>query len=185
MMGCVEKDDGCDNRSLLDAFLRYGICVESDCPYGDATLYAKPQREAFQHAMDFQLLGGYARLSSPDEACAAMAQDHSGVVVAVQVWESFYNIGRDGVVPYPNKKNERLLGLHDLASCGYSRPRGRIDVANSWDTTFGDGGKLHFPLDWTGFEEFWGVRGDECGINDSSLQPGWFEMMTRRLRGMA
>jgi len=54
------------------------------------------------------------------------------VVFGFNVYSSFYNINRTGIMTDPNNKRERLLGGHAVCIVGYRDIDSRFIVRNSW-----------------------------------------------------
>ena len=91
----------------------------------------------------------------------------NGMLVATvfDVYDSFFDVGSDGIVPIP-KPGEKNYGGHFTLTPGY---RGDLtNTLNSWGEKWGDKGYAHFPLDYP-FREVWAMS-DKIDANLVKLQ---------------
>jgi C1A family cysteine protease len=55
-------------------------------------------------------------------------------------------VARTGIMPYPNKNREKLLGGHAVLLVGYNKTNSTFIVRNSWGTNWGDRGYFYMPF---------------------------------------
>ena len=72
------------------------------------------------------------------------------IAISMPVYESFEDVGQDGVLSIPNPSTEALLGGHGILILAYDEKG--MTGANQWGTTWGDKGFFHMP--W-GYETIW------------------------------
>lgn len=77
------------------------------------------------------------------------------VLTVFDVYESFWRIGKDGIVPIPNKAKEKNYGGHMVLTTGWTE-NNLTDTQNSWGPQWGDKGYCHFPFNYP-FNELWVV----------------------------
>ena len=63
------------------------------------------------------------------------------------VYDSFQDVGEDGLVTMP-KPNESILGGHAVVAVGYDNPSRRFIIANSWGSSWGDNGYFYMPYEY-------------------------------------
>ena len=63
------------------------------------------------------------------------------------LYESFYEIGEDGVMPLPShgELSGGRLGLHALLCVGYNDNTECFTILNSWGDNLGDWGYFYMP----------------------------------------
>lgn len=73
--------------------------------------------------------------------------DDGGVIVVIRLADNFYDIGSDGIVPYPDIITD---AYHALIIIGWKLINGTPYwiVHNNWDITFGDNGICYMPFDY-------------------------------------
>lgn len=87
------------------------------------------------------------------------------VITIFDVYESFFKVGKDGIVPIP-KSNEKNYGGHATATFGWKGDY--TNTLNSWGKDWGDNGWCHFPLNYP-FKEVWALS-DQIDANLVKLQ---------------
>jgi C1A family cysteine protease len=66
------------------------------------------------------------------------------MIFGTNLYESFYTVKSDGLVPVPNVQTERVIGAHAMLVVGYTKDA--FIVRNSWGTAWGDNGYCYFPI---------------------------------------
>ena len=145
--GTVGYDSGAEPRDGLKVLASMGCAPESDDPYNVSTFTQEPSSAAVADAK-FYPISIYSNLATLTDVQDAHANG-LGVVLGFEVYESFENIGADGVMPMP-KPNEQDLGGHCVFSVGYKNDTtypggGYLIVKNSWGTGWGDKGYFYMP----------------------------------------
>ena len=113
-------------------------------------------------AKNHKALKRYA-VTDIDDVLYAVGVLKKPVLIGVDVYESFEDIGKDGYIPMP-KRDEQLLGGHALNIAGYfykkddniissifnhTKYKGLyFIIRNSWGTDFGDKGYLYMPAEF-------------------------------------
>jgi C1A family cysteine protease len=76
------------------------------------------------------------------------------VTCGIPVYESFYNIGADGIAPIPNAQTEQLYGYHEVTIIGWTKDH--LILLNSWSDKWGDKGKFYLPFNFP-IDEAWSI----------------------------
>lgn len=141
------QGEGMEPRQALKALQSDGVCPWDMYPiWGDYPKCKAGITQAMRDAAKPYVIKTYARAVTIDELKAAIY--HTGpCLLAIPVYESFYQTGKDGIVPPPSGK---LLGYHAMMDYGWTTPSmGEYwRVQNSWGTAWGDGGRCQLPLDY-------------------------------------
>jgi C1A family cysteine protease len=72
------------------------------------------------------------------------------VMLGILVYQSFMTqaVLRSGVVPVPNRRQERLLGGHAIALSGWDDTKAVFTFRNSWGTSVGKQGSFAIPYSY-------------------------------------
>lgn len=171
----VDTDSGSTvARSALVA-TTIGTCTETLDPYIIADFADKPTAADDLDAKNHKAVTKY-KLTTIDDILYSVGVLKRPVLIGIDVYESFEEIGSDGYVPTP-KAGEELLGGHALNICGYFFKQGEIwkdidrvvdnieekmkgllskkkydglyfIVRNSWSESFGDKGYIYMPVNF-------------------------------------
>lgn len=78
-----------------------------------------------------------------------------GIPVSVMypVYDSFYSVKEDGIVPIPDTNIERLYGNHQMTIVGI-RDDNKFIVVNSYGSSYGFKGLYYIPMDWNFLEAY-------------------------------
>jgi C1A family cysteine protease len=157
--GTVNYDSGAYIRDGIKAVNKVGAPLESLWPYDARKFAYRPSQAAYTNAATRKAVA-YQRCADFAAVKAALAQGYP-VVVGFDVYESFEtdNVARTGMMPYPNKAREQLLGGHAVTLVGYNDSTQRFIARNSWGTGWGDRGYFYMPYqviqDTTMSSDFW------------------------------
>ena len=157
--GTVNYDYGAYIRDGIKAVNKIGVPLESLWPYNINKFAFRPTQAAYINAATRKAVG-YQRCANFSAVKAAIAQGYP-VVVGFDVYESFetLHVATTGMMPYPNKTTEQLLGGHAVALVGYNDATQCFIARNSWGTGWGDRGYFYMPYqviqDTTMSSDFW------------------------------
>lgn len=157
--GTVNYDDGAYIRDGIKAVNQVGVPTETLWPYDARKFAYRPTQAAYTNAATRKAVS-YQRCANFAAVKAALAQGYP-VVVGFDVYESFEtdSVTRTGMMPYPNKQREQLLGGHAVTLVGYNDTTQRFIGRNSWGTGWGDHGYFYMPYqviqDTTMSGDFW------------------------------
>jgi Papain family cysteine protease len=154
----VGEDAGSMPRDACRVLRKVGCDTEADYPYVAGQYAAHPPENLVAAAPN--KISGFYRCHTLLEAKVALVAN-CGVIIALNVPESFESaaVARTGMVPMPamsksGRITERFLGGHCTTIEGWNDggPGGAPDRnaigANSWNTSWGDGGFFYLPYDW-------------------------------------
>ena len=171
------QGEGMITRDALTALQKWGAVPYEDFPYIDTYDKLRPilwgdrgenldklRVKAFPYR-----ISSYYRLDVEGEDVAYNIKNAlvNGMLVATvfDIQESFWSIGKDGIVPIP-KPGEKSYGWHLTLTRGY---KGNLsNTLNSWGEEWGDKGYAHFPLDYP-WKEVWAMS-DTIDANLVKLQ---------------
>lgn len=137
MMGTVNQDSGVDNRSMMKALSTYGWCDESMWPYDISKFRKNPPLECYKQAENRKIQSYLAVRQTLEDMKACLAGGDP-FIFGFSVYESIEEAENTGIIPYP-KRNERVIGGHDVQFVGYDDATQMFKLRNSWDGWGQDG----------------------------------------------
>lgn len=162
LMGTVNYDSGAYIRDGIKATSKYGASLENLWPYDISKFRNKPSNNAITDGSRRKVTL-YQRIDNHAGCLDAIANGYP-VIIGFHVYDSFMSntVTRTGIMPYPNKRTERLLGGHAVLLVGYDKTTNRYIARNSWGTAWGDGGYFYMPFqviqDTTMSSDFWIIK---------------------------
>lgn len=141
--GTVLQDSGAYIRDGIKVVNKKGAPLESIWPYNVNKFAIRPNAAAYADGLK-RTAGSYEKVVNFAGVKNALARGFP-VVIGFDVYESFYNIGTNGIMPYPNVNTEQLLGGHAVAIVGYNDNTQRFICRNSWGTSWADRGYFYMP----------------------------------------
>jgi C1A family cysteine protease len=155
--GSTGEDAGSYGRTSVQVMNETGVCLESTDPYKISDFTIPPTLAQLTEAKKYRA-GAYHRLSGVDDMKSCLASKYV-FVVGFTVYDSFERPGWT-VMPIP-KKNEPVLGGHEVLFIGYSDEKQSFKVRNSWGADWKDAGNFWFPF--------------EAAANPDILQDCWLQ----------
>lgn len=162
LIGTIESDSGAYIRDGIKTLNKDGVCPEKEWTYEDdhtRKFTQKPPKKCYDHALKNQVLS-YQRLSNNLSQLKSCLSQGFPFVFGFTVYESFYTITHDGMMPLP-KPNEDVLGGHAVMAVGYDDAKQVFIIRNSWGETWGDHGYFYMPYSFITSEnarDFWTIR---------------------------
>ena len=138
--GTVNYDSGAYIRDGIKVVNKKGAPLESLWPYNINKFTTRPNQAAYTDALK-RTVGTYEKCTNLAAIKNALARGFPAVI-GFDVYDSFYNITSNGIMPYPNVNTEDLLGGHAVAIVGYNDNTSRFIVRNSWGTSWGMSGYI-------------------------------------------
>jgi C1A family cysteine protease len=137
-------DTGAVIRDSFKAINNYGICSEFTWPYIINKFAINPSDLAWSEALNHQSIR-YESVPQKKEYIMDAVASGFPVVYGKSVYESFEasEVASTGIVPYPRRCREQLLGGHCMVIFDYDET-GTIEL-NSWGTGWGQNGVCHVP----------------------------------------
>jgi C1A family cysteine protease len=162
----VLSDSGAFIRDGIKSLNRDGVCPESDWPYLIAKFTQKPPNQLYKKALKNQVIQ-YMRLENMQiNQLQTCLSEGFPFVFGFSVFESFWSMGKNGVIPMP-KNGEGLIGGHAVMAVGYDQLNKRFLIRNSWGEAWGKKGYAWMPFDYvcnTNYaDDFWTIRLVEDG----------------------
>jgi C1A family cysteine protease len=177
--GTVSSDSGAQLRDGIKSVAKQGVCTEEEWPYtigtcniigqdnttgediydtGSAFKY-KPPKKCYTDATKYQVLQYQSILNVLAQMKGCLAEGYP-FVFGFTVYESFYNIGKNGMMPLP-AHNEQIAGGHATMAVGYDEKKQVFIIRNSWGTGWGDKGYFYMPYAFitsNNCSDFWTIR---------------------------
>lgn len=144
--GTVDYDSGAEMRDAIKAVVKYGVCPEADWPYDIDRFTEKPPAPLYDFALKNQ---GLVYSAVEQSLCQMQGVLATGFpfILGFTVYESFEEIGPDGIMPMPGP-NEGVLGGHAVVACGYDNATRRFTIRNSWGKGWGHEGNFYMPYEF-------------------------------------
>ncbi|MGH9354778.1 MAG: C1 family peptidase [Terriglobia bacterium] len=141
----VALDSGAAVRDIFYVLAHTGVCAAIDDPYVVAE-FASAWNDTPPEVVSAERyrIGAYHRVPDKDTARACLASGYA-IVLGFTVYESFGNIGSDGVMTMPAAA-ERVIGGHAVVIRGYDEGNSEFLLQNSWGSAWGMNGCFRMPF---------------------------------------
>jgi len=146
LQGWQAEDSGAYIRDGFKSLNRDGVCVESSWKYDIKKYSEKPPARTYKTAETHQAIEYQSVVQSLGQLKACLA-DGFPFVAGISVYESFVNVGKDGITPFPSVA-ENLIGGHAIYVCGYIDEKEQFICGNSWGKVWGDKGFFYLPYSY-------------------------------------
>ena len=152
--GTLASDSGSQIRDAMAVQRKLGVCPESSFRYTAADLFKAPPKAAISAAKTHLDTADY-RINNLNEMLQCLA-DGFPFCFGFTVYESFEGpvVAKTGIVPMPSK-GEKVCGGHAICCEGYDKGTGRLRIANSWGTAWGQAGFFEMPFDYVTNANLW------------------------------
>lgn len=157
--GTVGQDSGANMETGMKVLQNSGDCLDSTMPYNIAKFTQKPSAKAESEAANLKI-DGYTQLPDLNGLKAQLASGQPAVF-GFTVYQSFMNIGSNGVMPMP-KAGEQVIGGHAVFVVGYDDNKQSLIVRNSWGTSWGDNGYFYMPYAYFTSDNVDGIFGGKA-----------------------
>jgi C1A family cysteine protease len=137
------EDSGAYIRDGIKALASYGACDEKLWPYIPAKFSTKPTLRCFRDALKRRITE-YRRVDGLFGIKQVLASGFP-CVFGFTVYDSFFNVGKDGVMPMPDFTKEQSQGGHAVLCVGYDDAMQALIVRNSWGASWGKDGYFYMP----------------------------------------
>ena len=178
-----DQDSGASVREALKSTARDGVAMERHWPYDMAKYRENPPEEAWINAEKHQTLE-YFRVDDFDKsAFLGCLNDGYPFVFGIYLYSSFnsFQTVLSGIVPNPDKENEKRIGGHCMMAVGWKRieqegvEKEFLIVQNSWGDTWADKGFCYIPMEYIMSNDafdFWTIRlTEECAEDTIDPEP--------------
>lgn len=136
----ASQDSGAAIRDIFYTLAHTGVCPEAVDPYLEpefASAAANDSPADLNGASRYKI-GAYHRVPDVATARSCLASGYA-IALGFTVYESFEDIGSDGVMPMPGAV-EQAIGGHATVIRGYNDSRASFLVQNSWGPSWGERG---------------------------------------------
>lgn len=175
------RGEGLIMRDALDSLRIDGAVLLSDFPYiGHISNMSPEQKELvselrlktgkpYRISSYFNLLGTTQEETVNNIKEALM--NGMIVIVCIDVYDSFFKTGKDGIVPMPDTKKEKNNGGHAMSIFGADDDIAKVgayETLNHWGPEWGNNGWCYLRYDFP-IREVWGLS-DQIDANLVKLQ---------------
>ena len=175
------KDEGLIMRDALDSLRLDGAVLLKDFPYIDHIRNMTKEQEQvirelrlktgkpYHISSYFNLLGTTQEETVNNIKEALM--NGMIVIVCIDVYDSFFKTGKDGIVPMPDTKKEKNNGGHAMSIFGADDDIAKVgayETLNHWGPEWGNNGWCYLRYDFP-IREVWALS-DQIDANLVKLQ---------------
>lgn len=160
--GTVNYDSGAYIRDGIKACYTYGASLENLWPYNISKFKMRPTVAALNDGAKRKVTL-YERIENHNGCLDALNNGYP-IIIGFDVYSSFGSskVSRTGMMTYPNKRVEQLLGGHAVLLVGYDKLKNYYIARNSWGTNWGDKGYFYMPFsviqDTSMSSDFWIIK---------------------------
>ena len=138
------QDTGLDLLQSWPIFRSFGIVPESNWAYITSNYSTIPPFATTYKIADTSIMPTIQSISQTDDSIKTVLNNGSFVTLGIYVYSSFMTptVARNGIIPMPNTKTERLSGghcIHIVGWCTYNKTTYYI-IRNSWGLGWGNDG---------------------------------------------
>lgn len=164
--GHYPGDNGAEVRDGIKATAQYGVCPETDWPYNIAQFDNTPPATCAPDAVKNESTNYYLLDSTAGSAQSllniktALASGFC-VVFGSTVYDSIFNVGSDGIIPYPTS-GDPVAGGHCMLWYGYTADD-YLMTLNSWGYGWGNKGVGLMPTKYVTSKvasDYWTIIGE-------------------------
>jgi C1A family cysteine protease len=155
----IRRDAGAIIRDGIKSMAKQGVCSELEWPYIISQFSKRPPCKLYRNALKNQIVEYSAPAQTVDDLRACLASGFP-FVFGFDVYESFWNIKSDGLMPLP-KLNETIEGGHAVMCVGYDDSKQWFIIRNSWGESWGDKGYFYMPYQYMvtiHCSDFWTIK---------------------------
>lgn len=146
MEGTVMSDSGAYIRDGIKSINTIGVCHETMWPYITSKFAVRPIASCFTDAKIHKSVLYRSVTRDLTQMKSALASGFP-FTIGFLVYESFLNIGSNGIMTMP-RSMERLLGGHAVLAVGYDDSKNSFICRNSWGLSWGDHGYFYMPYQY-------------------------------------
>ena len=145
--GNADNDSGASIADTVLAEMTTGVCLESTWQYSQP-LTARPSQSAYDEAANYKVISRQP-IEQTQEAIETCLSNKLPVHFGISVYQSFESpvVSKTGIVPMPIRL-DKFVGGHAIWLHSYNRILRKFFAQNSWGSSFGQGGKGIFELDY-------------------------------------
>jgi C1A family cysteine protease len=146
----ISRDVGViELRNTLKTVHTWGVCKELLWPYDPYMLYIQPNTKAYIDAAN-RKISQYRSVDTVEEVLDALANNRP-VVIGLEIFTDFMDVGQDGKVTMP-AEGEESLGGHAMTLVGYNQKDQTVTAKNSFGPEWGNNGYCYLP--WAYVEKY-------------------------------
>jgi len=145
LQGTDQIDSGLACESAIKVVLDNGVCTEDTWRYSPDNVFREPSNNAYDEATAFRV-ESYMQVPWSLTTWKHVLAHGYPIIFGVNIYTSFQTEGgKKGLIPMPDKDNEKMEGGHSMLCVGYSDEHEVFIVRNSWGPHWGDMGYCYIP----------------------------------------
>lgn len=140
----LDMDDGTTIRTACQSIKGYGVCKESVYPYITSKYANLPPQNVFTSSKKFRKFTYTFVNQDLVTLKNCLYNNNTPIIFGFLVYSGFMT-STTGIVPMPNNATETVEGGHCMCIVGYNDSTQQFKCANSWGTSWGEGGYCYLP----------------------------------------
>lgn len=144
-----EDYEGTSIRGIMKALAKHGICREELWPYVPGKK-GQPDEKAAEDAYKYRI-ERYRNLVIPEKDIRLIKRglhETGPLATGVAIHESWFKVGKDGVIHDPGLFHSKILGYHAILTIAYADDEERVKIKNSWGPGWGAEGFAYLSYDY-------------------------------------
>lgn len=142
---CPKSDTGLDLGRAMPLLCSYGLPSEDLFPYIISKFGTLPPYSVYNATPITSQQISYSRIAQTEEVLKNNLYSGNPIIFGINVYRSFMlkTVEKNGIIPYPNRKKEQLLGGHCILMIGWTvyNNQDYFIIRNSWGTSWGNTGE--------------------------------------------
>jgi C1A family cysteine protease len=141
-------DSGSSLSTGITCLQNTGVCQNKYWPYNILKYNIKPPKICYTNASKYKISNNIIQVPNDVESIKKILRNKIPIVIGIMVYSSFENVSVSGIISYPNKLEEPLLGGHAMCMYGYDDTNQYFILRNSWGPLWGDRGTGYLPYQY-------------------------------------
>jgi len=148
--GTENDDSGSSLSTGMDCLQKTGVCQNKYWPYNILKYKIKPPKICYTNALKYRISNNIVQVPNDVENIKKLLRNKYPIVIGIMVYSSFEEntVSETGIITYPNKLEEEILGGHAMCIYGYDDINQYFILRNSWGLNWGDQGNCYLPYQY-------------------------------------
>ena len=148
--GTENIDSGSSLSTGINCLQNTGVCQDKYWPYNILKYNIKPPKICYVNASKYKISNNIIQVPNDVESIKKLLRNKIPIVIGIMVYSSFEtsSVILTGIIPYPNKLEEQILGGHAMCMYGYDDTNQYFILRNSWGISWGNQGNGYLPYQY-------------------------------------